>query len=234
MRRRFWALLCALCLILPAALLVSGLKGAREPIAAKAAESVYSTAPDAAVTTPAAAAYPDVAGDEWFAPAVAEMTQKGIMTGVEGGGFAPYLPVTRATVIVVLWRLAGSPAAEVAEPFPDTEPWFETAAAWAKGSGVATGYNTGLFAGRDPVTREQLACFIYRYAQIRGEPLASGALGLYQDVDSIHDWALPAVRHMVGAGLLQGGDGDLIDPQGIANRAALAVILSRMLTPAMG
>ena len=175
-----------------------------------------------------------MAGDEWFAPAVAEITQKGIMTGVEGGEFAPYQPVTRATVILVLWRLAGSPEAEVSDPFPDVEPWFETAAAWAKGTGVATGYNTGAFAGRDPVTREQLACFIYRYAELQGEPLASGVLGLYPDVEDIHDWALPAVRHMVGAGLLQGGDGDRIDPQGVANRAALAVILQRMLTPAMG
>ena len=227
MKRDMLALLCALCLILSLALLGNTLQGAQDP--------VYSVVPDAELTqTSPPEGYPDIVGDEWFAPAVAELTEKGIMTGVEGGGFAPYQPVTRATVIMVLWRLAGSPDAAVASPFPDVEPWFETAAAWAKGYGVATGYNTGEFAGRDPVTREQLACFIYRYAQLQGEPLAAGPLGLYPDAGNIHDWAVPAVRHMVGAGLFLGGDDNCIYPQQVANRAALAIILHRMLTPVMG
>lgn len=182
----------------------------------------------------AESAYPDVVGDEWFAPAAAEMTEKQIMTGIEGGLFAPYQPVTRATVILVLWRLEGSPEAEVEVPFPDTEPWFETAAAWAKGTGVATGYMDGSFGGRDLVTREQLACFLYRYAQYKGEPLGEGALGLYGDAGDIDDWALDAVRHAVAVGILQGGDGGNIFPKGVANRAALAVMLQRMLTPAAG
>lgn len=178
--------------------------------------------------------YHDIAGDEWCVDAVDELTQKGIMTGVEEGTFGPYLPVTRATVILVLWRLEGFPEAEVAEPFPDVEPWFETAAAWAKGYGIATGYLDGSFGGRDTVSREQMACFLYRYAQYRGEPLAQGALGLFSDADEISEWAQDAMAHVAGLGIFQGGDGARLDPKGITNRAALAVMIHRMLTPAAG
>lgn len=203
MKKRWIALLCALCLL---------------PLPARADVS-----------------YPDIAGDEWFVDAVDVLTEEGIMTGLEGGVFGPYEPVTRATVITVLWRLEGSPEASVEEPFPDAEEdWYGVQAAWAKGTGVASGYADGTFGGRDPVTREQLACFLYRYAAYKGEPLAAGALGLFKDAETVSDWAQDAVRHAVGLGILQGNDLGALVPQGVANRAALAVMLQRMQTPAVG
>lgn len=183
----------------------------------------------------AAAGYPDIAGDEWFVEAVNAMTEEGIMTGLEGGVFGPYEPVTRATVITVLWRMEGAPQVSVAEPFSDAEEdWYAVQAAWAKGTGVATGYSDGTFGGRDLLTREQLACFLYRYAAYKGEPLAEGALGLFKDAGDVSPWAEDAVRHAVGLGILQGNDQGALEPQGVANRAALAVMLQRMQTPAVG
>lgn len=181
------------------------------------------------------AAYPDVVGDEWFVDAVEAMTEAGIMTGLEDGSFGPYEPVTRATVITVLWRLEGSPEMTVELPFTDAqEDWYAAPAAWAKGTGIATGYASGSFGGRDLVTKEQLACFLYRYAQYKEEPLATGALGLFSDAAAVSGWAQDAVRHAVGVGILQGSDLGTLEPQGIANRAALAIMLRRMLTPAVG
>jgi len=205
-KRRLFALMLSLCLLLGCA------HGAEEK----------------------SAAYSDIAGDEWFVEAVDELTRRGIMTGLEEGVFAPYQPVTRATVILVLWRLEGSPDAEVEAPFPDAEPWFETAAAWAKGSGIATGYTDGTFGGRDTVTREQLACFLAQYAAYKGETLAQGALNLFSDAAEISEWAQNAMAHAVGMGILQGGNDGRLDPGGVTNRAALAVMLHRMLTPAAG
>ncbi|BDF66247.1 hypothetical protein CE91St43_02190 [Oscillospiraceae bacterium] len=179
--------------------------------------------------------YADIEGGEWFAPAVAEMTEKGIMTGVADGLFAPYEAITRATVVTVLWRMAGAPDAAVEVPFTDAAgTWYDTAAAWGKGTGIATGYGDGSFGGGDLVTREQLATFLYRYAYAMGQPVAEGALGLFSDAGSISPWAEDAMRHAVGAGILQGTTAGTVEPQGIANRAALAVTLQRMLTPAAG
>ena len=179
--------------------------------------------------------YPDVSAGDWFAPAVQEMTEKGVMTGLADGRFAPYAVVDRATVVTVLWRLAGAPAATVAKPFPDAvDTWYDVAAAWAKGRGIATGYADGTFGGSDAVTREQLAAFLYRYACQMGQPLADGTLGLFSDAGAISGWAKTEVSHAVGAGILQGSDRGTLEPQGSANRAALAVMLQRMLIPAAG
>lgn len=64
--------------------------------------------------------------------------------------------------------------------------------------------------------------------------MAEGALGLFSDTSAISPWAEDAMRHAVGAGILQGNDKGTVEPQGIANRAALATMLQRMLTPAAG
>ena len=63
----------------------------------------------ASLTLPAAAAggYTDVPGGAWYEAAVNEVTEKGYMTGVSEGQFAPTANVTRATVVTVLWRMEG-------------------------------------------------------------------------------------------------------------------------------
>ena len=228
MNKRLAALLCIL------ALLTTSACGAGERTDEGAEANAAVTAEMPPEATEKSILYSDIAGDEWFVSAVDELTQKGIMTGVEEGVFGPYQPVTRATVILVLWRLDGSPEAEVAEPFPDVEPWFATAAAWAKGYGIATGYLDGRCGGRDMVSREQMASFLYRYAQYKGEPLAQGALGMFSDAADISEWAQEAMAHVTGLGIMQGGDGGRLDPAGVTNRAALAVMIQRMLTPVAG
>lgn len=194
------------------------------------------------LSSPARAAeteYVDLMGDEWFYESAMEMTKRGLMQGhsdYEEGPyyFDPYQPVTRATVVTVLWRLYGSPNASLENSFPDTAgTWYETSAAWAKAVGLSSGYDNGCFGGEDAITREQLAVLFYRYAILTGQPLASGALGLFTDADQISEWAADAVRHVVGTGIIQGDQGWFY-PQLTANRASLAVILHRMLTPAAG
>ena len=84
------------------------------------------------------------------------------------------------------------------------------------------------------MTREQLAVFFYNYAKYKSQPVAEGAMGLFPDAASISDWAWDAVQHAVGLGLLHGNDEGNLVPQGVADRASLAVMLQRLLTPAAG
>ncbi len=83
--------------------------------------------------------------------------------------FGPYDTITRAQVATILWRLAGSPASSVSQPFSDADPneYYYNALCWAKGIGVSTGYSgTDSFGPNDPVTREQLATLFARYASV--------------------------------------------------------------------
>ena len=79
-----------------------------------------------------------------------------------------------------------------------------------------------------------MACFLYRYAQYKGEPLAQGALGLFDDAYLISSWAVDAMKHVVGMGIIQGDAFGKLDPQGPTTRAALATMLHRMMIEAAG
>ena len=183
-----------------------------------------------------AAAFSDVASDAWYAEAVGEVSDAGIMNGTTDTTFSPDEQVTRGMVVTVLWRLAGSPAAAAATTFPDVEDWYyyAPAVAWAQAAGVASGLGDGTFDGGSIVTREQLSVFLYRYSQYAGHELANGVLDLYNDVDSVQGWALDGMAHAVGAGLITGTDEGNLEPAGPATRAQLAVILQRLMIPAVG
>ena len=181
-----------------------------------------------------ALAYADVDEKHWAYDEIQTVTGLELMTGAPGGSFQPEGYVTRATVLTVLWRLEGSPAAE-GGAFPDIpeKHWAHAAAVWAKSAGIATGYSDGTFAPNDDVTREQLAVFLHRYAVYKGEDIAEGVVENYPDAQYIHGWALAGMKHALGAGLMTGTSVGL-SPLGCATRAELATILVRLNTPVKG
>ena len=134
-------------------------------------------------------------------------------------------------VATILWRMAGSPAASASGTFSDVADgdWYAQAVAWAAAQGVVSGYGDGAFGVNDPVTREQLAAMLYRFAQARGDDVSIGEstnLLSYADAADISEWAFPALEWACGAGVLE-GDGSRLNPQGQATRAELAALLAR-------
>ncbi|MPM13713.1 Endo-1,4-beta-xylanase A [bioreactor metagenome] len=188
------------------------------------------------LTAGSAAAFSDVSDSDWFAQEVEVVTGVGLMSGSEDGYFLPQLPVSRGMVVTVLYRMEGMPAVNAAAAFSDVAEgeWYADSALWAQTVGIAAGYDDGRFGPDDPVTREQLAVFLFRYASFRGMEIAQGVLGGFRDEGSVSSWALEGMKHAVGAGLLTGGGGAALDPRGTATRAQLAVILFRILTPVSG
>jgi hypothetical protein len=188
------------------------------------------------LTAGAAAAFSDVDEGSWYSDEVAYVVQEGLMKGVSQDLFAPEWAVTRATVVTVLYRMEGEPGEARDAGFPDVGPsvWYGAAVAWAKEAGIAAGYGSGAFGPDDPVTREQLAVFLWRYAKYKGTEIAAGVLGGYGDAGAISSWAEDGMKHAVGAGLITGKNGELLDPSGVATRAELAAILQRLATPVSG
>ena len=191
----------------------------------------------AGLTLPAAAAgsFVDVPAGAWYEAQVYEAAENGYMTGVDSTHFAPLSSVTRATVVTVLWRMEGSPAPASSSGFSDVaaDAWYAQAIAWAKEKGIADGNGKGGFDPDRNVTRQELAVLLTRYDQYKGVTLAEGALNLFYDANQISSWAKEGVQHAVGMGWLEGSEGK-INPNGVASRAQLAVLLERMATPAMG
>jgi hypothetical protein len=178
------------------------------------------------VVTPVS--YTDVSSSDWFFDAADYCTSAGYMKG-SGTGFQPKGTTTRAMVAAILYRMAGSPAVTAKSGFTDVADglWYSDAIAWAKASGVATG-SGDKFDPNGSVTREQLAAFLYRYAQYMKYDTTEGGMSLreYPDYDATHDYARSALQWCVTMQILNGQNGK-IAPQASALRCELAAMLQR-------
>ena len=178
------------------------------------------------------AALEDVPAGSWYADAVAYVYEAGLMNGTEEGAFAPGQTLSRAMLAQILYNLEGQPAVG-GTAFSDVEEgrWYADAVTWSAGNGLVSGYGDGTFGPNDPVTREQLVLFLYRYAGYKGQDTAqSGAAVLdFADAEEISSWALEAVTWAVDARLLSGKTGNLLDPRWSATRAEVAQILMNFL-----
>ena len=173
----------------------------------------------------------DVPASAWYAEAVAEVAEAGLMQGTGNGLFSPGGTVSRGMTAAILYRLAGQPQAP-AIPFSDVSAadYYGAAVAWAAENGVVNGYADGTFRPHLPVSRQQLAALLWRYARWADVDLVRPAdLADYQDAAQVAVYAVEPLGWAVKAGLIQGtAEGKLL-PQGGALRGQTAVILCRFL-----
>ena len=172
--------------------------------------------------------FDDVRSAHWFADAVEYVTENGIMNGTAADTFSPNAPATRAMLVTVLYRLAGSPDADAAHGFADLTrgAWYVDAVAWAAENGIVDGVGASRFAPNVGITREQLALILYRYAQHCGlDVSAAEDLSGYADAQSVSPWAQAAMRWAVSAGLISGRSASALAPQSGATRAEIAQLL---------
>ena len=177
--------------------------------------------------------FTDIADNAWYADAVRYVYKHGLMAGTSATTFAPDVTTSRAMIATILWRMAGSPVVNYAMDFADVpqDQWYSEAIRWATSEGVVTGYGNGLFGTNDPITREQFAAMLYRFAQEQGYDVSIGEntnILSYTDVADLSEYAISAMQWAVGAGIINGtGDGSTLTPQGQATRAQAAVMLTR-------
>ena len=173
----------------------------------------------------------DVPQTAWYAEAVAEVSAAGLMQGTGNGLFSPGGSVSRGMAAAILYRLAGEPPA-AGNPFSDVSAadYYAAAAAWAAEEGIVTGYADGTFRPGLPVSRQQLAALLWRYARAMDVKLEKAAdLTGYRDAHTVAAYAVEPLGWAVQAGLFQGtAEGDLL-PQGGALRGQTAVVLCRFL-----
>ena len=138
--------------------------------------------------------------------------------------------VYKRQVVTILWRLDGSPAWTTTSGFSDVEEsaYYAEAVGWASANGIVGGYDNETFGPGDPITREQMAAILYRFAQTRGwDTTAWADLSGYAAAGEIRAYALPALQWANGAGLIAGRGGAIL-PGDSATRAQVAAILMRL------
>ena len=169
--------------------------------------------------------FADVDADDWYAEAVEYVRDHGIMNGTTATTFNPDGTTSRGQIAVILYRASGSPEVSGGTAFTDVADtaYYADAVRWASTHGVVTGYGDGTFRPNNPITRQQLAAILWRYA---GSPAPEGGAD-YADEDTISAYASTAVDWARDTGIISGRDGNRFDPNGRAARAQAAVILHR-------
>ena len=112
------------------------------------------------------AGFSDVPGGRYYSAAVDWLAHERITTGVGGNRFAPDDVVTRGQMATFLWRLEGEPGGSPAAGFSDVRAgaFYARAVDWLLHRGITTGVGGNRFAPDDPVTRGQMATFLWRLA----------------------------------------------------------------------
>ena len=184
----------------------------------------------AALPSYAASGFSDVEDGRWSAGSIEYAVKKSYMNGVGGGLFDPEGSLTRAMVATVLWRREGSPAPAAPSGFSDVPSgeWYTDAVAWAKETGVVKGLTETTFGPDEYITREQLSTMLFRFSS--GAPVSvpeRADLTPFADDENVSDWADEPLEWAVEAGLINGTDGNRLDPAGSATREQFAAIIER-------
>ena len=186
---------------------------------------------DDARITPSKKEFEDVhhAG-HWATADVDYVYINGLMNGTSETHFSPDVPLTRAMLVTVLYRLEGEPATNRSIPFADVDmgAYYADAVSWAKQIGIVNGVSETEFAPNDNITREQIAAIMHRFAQYKGIDVSIGEntnILSYKDFDDISEYAISAMQWVVGSGLIRGRTESTLNPLENATRAETAAIL---------
>ena len=173
--------------------------------------------------------YTDVDTTQWYHEGVDYVIANGMMNGTGTNTFEPNSTTTRGMIVTILYRLEKEPAAGTS-PFTDVDAgqWYAKAVAWAAANGVVNGTSPTTFNPNDPITREQMAAILYRYASFKGYDVTQKAdLAGFTDVAQISDYAKDPMAWANKEGLIGGVSATTLQPQGSATRAQVATILMR-------
>jgi len=167
----------------------------------------------------------------WAHEGIDYCVKQKLMEGTGGKYFRPDDAVTRAQLVTILYRAAGSPTVKSKGTFRDVSSgaWYAAAVEWAASKGIVNGVGDGRFAPDQSITREQIAVILYRY---QGEPKVSGNLSSFPDKGKVSSFAANAMIWATKNGFITGissGGGTILAPQDHATRAQLASIIARFM-----
>ncbi len=184
------------------------------------------------VTRSPAMPFADVKEDDWFFGDVQFAWDNQLLNGMTATEFGPKVALTRGMLVTVLYRMEGTPSvAGKTNSFTDVPAgrYFTDAVIWAAENQIVEGYPGNIFRPEAEITREQVATIIYRYQNAKDNEASDAVTKVFDDQDSISDYAKEAVSSLAAQGIINGRPGNLFEPQGYATRAEIAAILHRLL-----
>lgn len=134
----------------------------------------------------------------------------------------------RATIVTKLWQAENKPVVNYLLQFEDvpSETWYTEAVRWCAGVGIVEGYSDTAFGPDDPITIEQFATILWRYAKHKGYDVSvSDAVNI--PTDGISEYAVPAMQWAYSTGLME-YDGESVSPRENISRSQTDTVLMRL------
>lgn len=184
--------------------------------------------------------FTDVPTDKYYYNTVLWAVKNGITGGIDETHFGSNLDCTRAQIVTFLYRWAVNNDVDVSigedtnilsynDAFSVPE-YAISAFQWAVGTGIVQG-NHGDLLPNQSCTRAQAIAFLFRFAQSIGMDVSVGEdtnILSYNDAFDVSEYAISAFQWAVGAGIVQGDDGNLT-PNVTCSRAQIVTMLYRLL-----
>lgn len=184
-------------------------------------------------STAAALPFTDVGEDDDLYESVQYLWENGIVSGTEETRFDAELPILRAELTVMLWRLEGCPVVNYLMRFTDVQQaeWYAEAVRWAAAEKLVSGHGDDTFAPMDAITRAELAAMLYRYVQYKGGGFKDMWMFLlrYDDVADIPEWAYESFCWLTMNDIYLRPTDTTLVPQGDVTRGEAAEMLYRMI-----
>ncbi len=183
--------------------------------------------------------YADVE-NHWGKEYIDAVMEKGLIDGKTASSFAPDEDMTRADLVLALYRLAGSPAnaVDAQDTFADVadDAKYKDAVLWAYGQGIIAGKTADTFAPDGSVLRQEIAKILNVFAagQVGKDGLTSrkDMLSAYPDAGDVASWAKEPMNWAAASEFITGTSGGRLDPTGTATRAQVSAILCRYMEDA--
>lgn len=175
--------------------------------------------------------FEDVSETHWAYHVIKKMAAKQIILGVNATTFAPEQSVTRAEFVSLLERALSLKAVKpVTFEDVDHTKWYASAISAAFDAGIVSGKSSTIFAPDEGLSRQEMAVMIYKAYQYQtGLSIASEEINVFNDADTISDWAKHEVAALKQLGLIQGRGKQLFMPNANVTRAECAHIISLLM-----
>ncbi|MFI3230062.1 MAG: leucine-rich repeat protein [bacterium] len=188
------------------------------------------TTPDVSTNTTYNLPFTDIPTSADYVSQLEYLYNNEIINGTTDTTFSPSDTMTRAMLVVMLYRMEGSP--EVAHAgFSDVSEsdWYSSDISWAKENGIVNGTTDTTFSPNNSLTKEQVVAIIDRYYEYKGYQLANTKEGSIADSGSVSSWFQENISNMYQLGILNTDASNNFNPQDNATRSDVAYMLGELL-----
>ena len=209
---------CANLLAADPSLCAAGLRAALYAAARDVGEPGFDAACGYGLVS-AADGFVDVHPEDWFYDSVLTLSARGIMTGVSHTVFDPDGVMTYADFLTLLWRACGAPG--------------DAAAVWSAETGVSLADAADADALAAPVSRENAAVLLWRYAAYLGmDRYRRAPADAFADSAAFSMEAVVPIAWAAANGIFRGTAARTFAPHAALTRAQAATLLTRLAAAA--